>query len=72
MSHGRTRIRAMLTHRLPDPPTLLGPVSVFSQRVLPMLAMRVACGFPSPAEDFFREEDRLDLNEKLIAKMAIC
>ena len=29
--------------------------------------MRAACGFPSPAEDFFREDDRLDLNEKLIA-----
>lgn len=29
--------------------------------------MRAACGFPSPAEGFFREEDRLDLNELLIA-----
>jgi DNA polymerase V len=52
---------------LPLPPTLLGPVSTFTTRSLPMLAMRVACGFPSPAEDFFREDDRLDLNEKLIA-----
>ena len=57
----------MLAHRLPDPPTLLGPVSAFSRRQLPVLAMRAACGFPSPAEDFFREDDRLDLNEKLIA-----
>lgn len=57
----------MLAHRLPDPPTLLGPVSAFSRRQLPLLAMRAACGFPSPAEDFFREDDRLDLNEKLIA-----
>ena len=32
-----------------------------------MLATQAACGFPSPAEDFFREDDRLDLNEKLIA-----
>jgi DNA polymerase V len=35
-----------------------------------MLAMTGACGFPSPAEDFFREDDRLDLNEKLIANPA--
>ena len=32
-----------------------------------MLAVQAACGFPSPAEDFFREDDRLDLNDKLIA-----
>ncbi len=57
----------MHTRHLPDPPTLLGPVSVFSQRLLPMLASTAACGFPSPAEDFFREDDRLDLNERLIA-----
>lgn len=57
----------MLAHYLPDPPTLIGPVGVFSKRPLPTLAMRVACGFPSPAEDFFREDDRLDLNDKLIA-----
>ncbi len=31
----------------------------------PVLASTAACGFPSPAEDFFREEDRLDLNAKL-------
>ena len=49
-----------------DPPTLIGPVSVLTRRQLPLLAMQAACGFPSPAEDFFREEDRLDLNEKLI------
>jgi len=52
---------------LPDPPTLVGPIGIFTARSLPMLAMRAACGFPSPAEDFFREDDRLDLNEKLIA-----
>lgn len=57
----------MLTKHLPDPPTLIGPISVFSRHLLPMLAMRGACGFPSPAEDFFREDDRLDLNERLIA-----
>lgn len=56
------------TRPLPPPPTLLGPVSTFTARTLPMLATLAACGFPSPAEDFFREgDDRLDLNEKLIA-----
>lgn len=60
----------MHAEHLPDPPTLIGPIGVFTTRSLPMLAMRVACGFPSPAEDFFREDDRLDLNEKLIANPA--
>jgi DNA polymerase V len=57
----------MRAHHIPDPPTLIGPIGIFSAHPLPMLAMRGACGFPSPAEDFFREDDRLDLNEKLIA-----
>lgn len=57
----------MLTSLQCDPPTLIGRVSGLSRCALPMLAMRAACGFPSPAEDFFREDDRLDLNEKLIA-----
>ena len=57
----------MLARHISDPPTLIGPIGVFTARSLPMLAMRGACGFPSPAEDFFREDDRLDLNEKLIA-----
>jgi len=57
----------MLINRLPDPPTLIGPVGVLTARTLPMLATLAACGFPSPAEDFFREDDRLDLNDKLIA-----
>lgn len=56
----------MLARALPDPPTLIGPIGVFTRRMLPMLAVRAACGFPSPAEDFFREDDRLDLNERLI------
>ena len=55
------------SRHLPPPPTLLGPVSTFTKRSLPMLATLAACGFPSPAEDFFREDDRLDLNERLIA-----
>ncbi len=56
----------MLAKALPSPPTLIAPLAVFSQHLLPMLATRAACGFPSPAEDFFCEDDRLDLNEKLI------
>ena len=55
---------------LPMPPTLLGPASTLTRRSLHMLGVRAACGFPSPAEDFFREDDRLDLNEKLIANPA--
>ena len=55
---------------LPMPSSLLGPASTLTRRSLPMLGVRAACGFPSPAEDFFREDDRLDLNEKLIANPA--
>ena len=50
-----------------NPPTLIGPVTTLTHWPLPMLATQAACGFPSPAEDFFREDDRLDLNDKLIA-----
>ena len=57
----------MLAKFTPHPPTLIGPVGVFSARSLPLLGTLAACGFPSPAEDFFREDDRLDLNEKLVA-----
>ena len=55
------------TRPLPLPPTLLGPVATFTARSLPVLRTLASCGFPSPAEDFFQEDDRLDLNEKLIA-----
>ena len=51
-----------------DPPGLLGAAALAPlAQVRPMLAMRAACGFPSPAEGFFTEDDRLDLNELLIA-----
>lgn len=33
---------------------------------LPLLPVRVTCGFPSPAEDFFSAEDVLDLNQRCI------
>lgn len=55
---------------LPDPPTLVGPLSKRSALGLPQLRPRVACGFPSPAEDFFTEDDRLDLNKKLVSNPA--
>ena len=44
---------------------IIGPLEALGENVLPLLAIRGACGFPSPAEDFFREDDRLDLNKKL-------
>lgn len=46
--------------------TTLSLQDVSMSLLLPMLATTAACGFPSPAEDFFREEDRLDLNAKLV------
>ena len=52
------------TSDLPHPARPLKPSA--KPMALPCLAMQAACGFPSPAEDYFREEDRLDLNEKLI------
>ena len=69
VQHTTSTIAAMLepTPALPRSPNLIGAVAALTHRSLPMLAMQVACGFPSPAEDFFREDDRLDLNEKLIA-----
>lgn len=53
---------------LPDPPGLLGRGALAPLlRSRPLLATRAACGFPPPAEGYFREEERLDLNELLIA-----
>ncbi|MBH1425613.1 translesion error-prone DNA polymerase V autoproteolytic subunit [Stenotrophomonas maltophilia] len=47
-------------------PVTVWPVRDASSSLpLPVLGSTAACGFPSPAEDFFREEDRLDLNAKL-------
>ena len=60
----------MLAKQYPTSLTYLGPVKALTAYSLPLLAVRAACGFPSPAEDFFREEDRLDLNEKLIPNPA--
>jgi len=47
------------------PVTVLPVRYAISPLPFPVLASTAACGFPSPAEDFFREEDRLDLNAKL-------
>lgn len=44
---------------------LVGPFTAFPRPLpLPMLRMRVACGFPSPAEDFLGED--LDLSNLCI------
>ena len=48
-----------------DSPTVIGPLDSLGEHLLSLLNIRAACGFPSPAEDFFREDDRLDLNKKL-------
>lgn len=54
--------------QLPDPSGLLGQCRVPLSRVpLPLLPVRVTCGFPSPAEDFYGHGDDLDLNERVIA-----
>lgn len=50
------------------PPSLLGAFSANSPtHALPVLRMRVSCGFPSPAEDFFGAEDALCLNQHCIS-----
>lgn len=49
-----------------SPPTAIHARAQQASLPLPVLATTAACGFPSPAEDFFREEDRLDLNAKLV------
>ncbi|WNH47342.1 translesion error-prone DNA polymerase V autoproteolytic subunit [Stenotrophomonas aracearum] len=50
------------------PPSLLGAFSPTAPtHALPVLRMRVSCGFPSPAEDFFGAEDTLCLNQHCIS-----
>lgn len=59
---------------MPAPaPTLLVPPGTFGTAdidpgrvMLPLLSVRAACGFGSPAEDFFAIEDMLDLNQRCI------
>ncbi|MGV7183818.1 LexA family protein [Xanthomonas axonopodis] len=55
---------------MPDnaPPSLLGAFRPDAPtHALPLMRMRVACGFPSPAEDFFAAEDTLCLNQHCIS-----
>lgn len=33
---------------------------------LPLLPVRVTCGFPSPAEDFYGSQDVLDINQRVV------
>lgn len=57
---------AAMPHNVP--PTLLGAFSVTAPtHALPLMRMRVSCGFPSPAEDFFSAEDTLCLNQHCIS-----
>ena len=55
------------TFPLPNPAVrFLGPSTATPTALpLPTLAFRVACGFPSPAEDF--QTDGLDLSERCIS-----
>lgn len=49
------------------PPGYLGPADLAAVVLeLPLLPVRVTCGFPSPAEDFFGVSDLLDLNQRCI------
>lgn len=49
------------------PPGLIGAAdSAAEVLALPVLPVRVTCGFPSPAEDFFGVTDLLDLNQRCI------
>lgn len=51
----------------PAPPGLVGVADPAPARVArPLLPVRVTCGFPSPAEDFYGAGDELDLNERCI------
>lgn len=50
-----------------QPPTCLGAQDPQSLPMpLPVLPVRVTCGFPSPAEDFYGAGDVLDINQHVI------
>lgn len=49
------------------PPGLIGPADADAPELaLPLLSNRVTCGFPSPAEDFYGDNEALDLNRRCI------
>lgn len=51
----------------PMPPGLLGAADAYAPSLpLPLMPVRVTCGFPSPAEDFFGTQDLLDLNTRCV------
>lgn len=52
------------THSFPSGPGIQLPAIYPPQRPLPLDAVRLSAGFPSPAADY--EEKRLDINEYLV------
>lgn len=49
------------------PPGYLGAAHLHALPLhLPLLPVRVTCGFPSPAEDFYGSQDVLDLNQRVV------
>lgn len=49
------------------PPGYLGAAHLHALPLhLPLLPVRVTCGFPSPAEDFYGSQDVLDINQRVV------
>lgn len=49
------------------PPGYLGAANLHATPLpLLLLPVRVTCGFPSPAEDFYGSQDVLDLNQRVV------
>lgn len=49
------------------PPGFLGAANLHTLPLpLPLLPVRATCGFPSPAEDFYGDQDVLDINERVV------
>ena len=49
------------------PPGYLGAANLHPLPLhLPLLPVRVTCGFPSPAEDFYGSQDVLDINQRVV------
>ena len=49
------------------PPGYMGAAHLHALPLpLPLLPVRVTCGFPSPAEDFYGAHDVLDINQRVV------
>ena len=49
------------------PPGYLGVANLHATHLpLLLLPVRVTCGFPSPAEDFYGSQDVLDINQRVV------